>query len=100
MKALARLKDPRGVGPVAARLQNIQSRGDAKEALIAFGPSSEGEIVKLLDNGDVEIRQIACEILGKIGTSRSVPALQQLARGSNFRLQNAAKDALNEIQKR
>ena len=101
MKTLARLKDPRGIDPIAARLVNVFTRGEARDALIAYGPAFENDIVKLLGHDSYDVRIVACEILKKTGTQNCLPALQQLAtRDPEVLVRNVAKQAISEIQKR
>ncbi len=100
MQALARLKDPRGILPIAGRLENFFGRGEAKEALIAYGLTAESEIILLLGNSNKDTRVAACEILSKIGTNICLPALEQATRDPDFSVKNSAKNAIAEIQRR
>jgi hypothetical protein len=101
MQALARLKDVRGIEPIAARLENFFARGEAKAALIAYGPTAENEIIILLGNNNKDVRIAACEILSKIGTDTCLPALQQAAtQDPDFFVKTAAKNAIADIQRR
>jgi hypothetical protein len=100
MEALGRLKDERGVAPVAQRLSNIHDRSFASKALIAMGPMAEKEVARYLENKDAGIQREACRILKMIGTKASIPALEAASKNRNRMMANAAKDALNAVQTR
>jgi hypothetical protein len=97
--ALARLKDVRGVGPIAERGVAPATRGDAKAALVAYGPVAEGGVHKLLGHQDAEVRA-ACEVLGKIGTVKSLRSLSRAAQDPAPQVGDAAAKAMAEIKKR
>lgn len=76
-KALGRLRDPRGVAPVARRLEDMRDRGKVGEAVIAFGPMAEDEVLKVLENRSPFVRGEAIKVLKEIGTTRSIAALEK-----------------------
>jgi uncharacterized Tic20 family protein len=100
MEALARLKDERGVAPVAQRLPNVHDRSHASKALIAMGPVAEKEVAKYLETNDIGVQREACRILKAIGTKASIPALEAASRSKNRQVAAAAKDALNTVKAR
>jgi len=100
MATLGRLKDERGVAPVAQRLSNIHDRSSASKALIAMGPIAEKEVAKYLENSDAGTQREACRILKAIGTKASIPPLEAASKNRNRTTASAAKDALQTIQKR
>jgi uncharacterized protein len=100
MATLGRLKDERGVAPVAQRLSNIHDRSFASKALIAMGPIAETEVAKNLENNDIGTQREACRILKAIGTKASIPALEVASRSKNRQVAAAAKDALNTVKAR
>jgi hypothetical protein len=100
MEALGRIKDERGVAPVAQRLSNIHDRSFASKALVAMGPVAEKEVAKYLENRDVGTQREACRILKLIGTKASIPALETASKNKNRTIANAAKDALNAVKAR
>lgn len=79
IKALGRLKDERAIEPIAQRLEEFAERDAAIEALKAMGPAAEKAVLARLDHDDWQVRQAACEILIKIGTRQSIPALEKVA---------------------
>jgi HEAT repeat protein len=100
MDALARLKDDRGVAPVAQRLTNVHDRSNASKALRAMGSMAEKEVATYLDNSDFGTQKEACAILKVIGTKASIPALEKASKNRNPLKANAAKDALNAVKAR
>lgn len=76
-KALGRLRDPRGVAPVARRLEDMRDRSKVGEAVIAFGPMAEDEVLKALDNRSPFVRGEVIKVLKEIGTAKSIPALEK-----------------------
>jgi hypothetical protein len=100
MQALARLQDPRGVAPIAARLEAQETRGDAKAALIAYGPLAEETVLKFLTHQVADVRVTACDILGKIGTSDTIEDLMALTKDPVQQVRDSARAAIAEINKR
>jgi hypothetical protein len=102
--ALGNLKDERAVGPVVGCLASVHTRADAGKALREMGSMAEKEVAKLLRSGDIWVRAEACKVLRDIGTTASVPALQQVARENNIHTRvhvaPAALEAVREIKER
>jgi HEAT repeat protein len=98
LKALGALRDERAVKPVMRCF--LESRGsyDAELALIALGPLAEREVAELLKHQEPLTRRNACQILGKIGTAASVPALEAARKEAATR--GPAERALREIAAR
>ncbi|HEV3439582.1 MAG TPA: HEAT repeat domain-containing protein, partial [Gemmata sp.] len=71
IKALVRLKDERAIGPIAGCVENFFTRNEARDALIAFGPVAEDQVLKLFNHKDHNVRSVACDIVKKIGGPRS-----------------------------
>lgn len=100
MDALARLKDERGVAPVAHGLISIHDRSNASKALQAMGPIAEKEVAKYLEDKDAGTQREACRILKAIGTQASIPALEAASKNRNRTTASSARDALNAIKAR
>jgi uncharacterized Tic20 family protein len=100
MDALARLKDERGVAPVAQRMMSIHDRSSASKALQAMGPMAEKEVAKYLEDNDPGTQREACKILKVIGTKASIPALEAASKNRNRMTANSARDALNAVKAR
>jgi hypothetical protein len=75
-KALVRLRDPRGVPVFARGLTDQLARHDAAEALIAIGPAAETDVVPFVTHPDVFTRMEANRVMERIGTPKSLPALE------------------------
>jgi predicted Zn finger-like uncharacterized protein len=100
MEALGAIKDERAVIPVARRLINFLDRQAASKALKLMGPIAEPAVMTFLGSRDGGQRNEACRILAEIGTARSLPALQVLARGRDRRLALLAAQTIQAIQAR
>ncbi len=79
IKLLGKLKDPRTIPTLAARMGKFGFEGGAaKDALKQFGKAAELEVAKQLQSPDQGQRHAACEVLGLIGTAKvSIPAMQR-----------------------
>lgn len=76
-KALGEIKDPQTAPEVAKCLAGF-GNDDAKACLIAMGPAAEQAVLPLLSSSDHGARTAAGEILAKVATKQSVPALLEL----------------------
>lgn len=76
MEALARFPNPENAQAVAARLIEMSDRADAVKALDAMGSVAEPAVLTYLSDRDSWVRLEACKVLGKIGTTNSLPALE------------------------
>jgi hypothetical protein len=97
IEGLARLKTEEAAEAIAERLGVFGDRMAASEALQRMGPVAESAVLKQLDHEDWSVRQEACEILGKIGTQKSVPVLKQALNDSNGIVQHYALEALRRL---
>jgi mono/diheme cytochrome c family protein len=97
LESLAKLKDPRSVGPVAEQLRDFHARGEAIKTLIALGPQVEKEMIKLLAEKDGQLGAAACQVLKVVGTRASLPALRAAIDRKDFWLSGPAKEALDAI---
>jgi hypothetical protein len=98
MKTLGELKDERGAEAIAKQLPF--DRGNASRALQAIGPAAESHVIPYLEDRDGGVRGEAAKILGAIGTQKSVPALEKLAKsGKVFEARDAEK-AIKQIESR
>lgn len=94
MHALAKLKDPRGVDPVAQRLADGGFRRFASQALKDMGPMAEKAVAEYLHHPDFGLRIEACNILKVIGVKESRATLVKLAWDDHPALAQAARAAL------
>lgn len=99
IEALGNLKDERAAGPIAAHLKADAIK--AAPALRAMGAAAEAAVLEVVKEGpDWMIRAEACRILEAIGTTKSVPDLERIAREDSGPLRLAAQQALKAIAAR
>jgi S1-C subfamily serine protease len=98
---IAVYNDPAAAKVLASCLPSGFNRGPAEAALKAIGPKAEKAVIPMLEHKDGWTARSACGILKEIGTKESNAPLQALIdkKGDPF-TPNAAKDALQAIQKR
>ena len=72
----------------------------AKAALMEMGPVAEEAVQALLQHKDWPVQLDACQILAKIGTVKSLQALEGMAPRANPLVARAASQAIEQIRKR
>ena len=95
IKALGKIKDPRGVEPVVQRLQ--EDGGPAKDALKEMGAMAEPALIERLTNPDPGIRRDVCDILKDIGGKETLKAMQALPADPDIGVRRAANNAASNI---
>ena len=95
IKALGKIKDPRGVEPVVQRLK--EDGFQAKDALKEMGAMAEPALIERLTNPDPDIRRNVCDILKDIGGKETLKAMQSLPADPDFGVRVAAKNAMSNI---
>ncbi len=98
--ALGRLKDSRGIEPLAQMVAKRKEQFQAGTALKSIGDAAEPAVLKLLEDKSAEVRRDACQILKVIGTKKSAAALEAASRDSDGLVALLAKQALEEASKR
>ncbi len=94
-------KDPKFVDIFARLLVKPADRDSAERALKKVGPDAEDAVLALISSEDEEVRTAVCNILGDIGTKKSVVDLERLANSkSNRTVQTYARSALQKVQSR
>jgi hypothetical protein len=68
-----------------------------KQFLIKFGPPAEAEVLPLLDNPNPAVQQHGCDILFEVGTRRSLPKLEKIAKDSQHPARGTAQRAVDSI---
>jgi HEAT repeat protein len=95
---LVQIKDPRAAPYLARGLGgDFFQRIDARKRLHDFGPAAEAFVVPYYENKDWIARKDVCELLGEIGTRKSIPALERMTRDENLHVRNAAAKAIAAI---
>jgi hypothetical protein len=99
-QVLQKIGGARSIEPVAACFINPDSRNQATEALIAFGPTAEDAVIKLLAHSDNNVRTATCDLLIKIGTQKCLPALERVAQDPSPFVNSYATNAITQITQR
>lgn len=95
IKALGKIKDPRGVEPIVQRLK--EDGFAASDALKELGPIAEPALIERLTNPDPDIRRKVCDLLKDIGGKETLKAMQSLPADPDFSVRMAAKNAMSNI---
>jgi HEAT repeat protein len=77
-----------------------ESRHDAAACLKAMGPAAEDAVLPYLKHADHWVRMEAANVLGDVGTDKSLPALRELSESRDGLAPGAAKQAMEAIRKR
>jgi hypothetical protein len=99
---LGKLQDPRAAAPLAAGLDHDRERELVSRALKMIGPGVQDAVIPYLDSPSRATRIEACRILGEVGASTSLGALQKAfdnAGGDNV-LSNELAAAMQKIMAR
>lgn len=89
---------PAGILALVQAMENNAYRREAAEHLKQAGPAAESHVLALLEDDNLFLRMAACEILGEVGTQRSIPALRRLlAESDRQSLARAAELAIGKI---
>jgi HEAT repeat protein len=86
--------------PIAELLASWNHRGHAVEVLKAIGPPAEDVVLKGLKHRNREVVRQCIEILGAIGTQKSLQPLAPLARHRDGWVRSAAQQARTSIAAR
>jgi HEAT repeat protein len=102
IETLGKLKDERAIVPIGIRLSDGADRQTASLILRTMGPMVEiPEVIGGLGNQDAAVRLEICRILAAVGSSKSVPSLQRIAKvDKNKDVQIAATLAVKVIEER
>ncbi len=104
--ALVKLKDPRGAPAIARNWKNPFEREWTRRSLEQLGPVAEDAVRPYLEDRDWGVRVEACRTLKRVGTRKSLPALEEaLANtrtmyGGYRDVADAAREAIHAIQAR
>ena len=100
-KGFAELQDERAIEPVAARFSNFHERREVVACLEAFGPKAEDAVLKLLKTTDSHDIDEVAELLGKIGTKKSLrPLLALLKKKNAIFFKTEVEEAVAAIRQR
>jgi hypothetical protein len=97
---LAEYPDPRGAEAVAKRLGDKLNQDAAVRALRAMGPVAEAALMKAAPSNDSDVSLAAVQLLGEVGTQKSLTLLAKAARSTNPEVAEAAKASIKAIRER
>jgi serine/threonine protein kinase len=100
LKVVGRFRDERVVGPVIRCFRESLMRADATQAIRDLGTMAEKDVLALMAESDVFLKQATVNVLADIGTDASVPALRAAAASGNIFLVEPAQKALTAIAAR
>lgn len=101
IRGLGRLKDSRSIEPLVALIASGGSDSySASSALNSFGAEAEDPVLALLKEKHTDTRRTACNILQKVGTSKSLEPLKELTTHPDSMLSSAAAEAIRSIMAR
>jgi hypothetical protein len=99
IRALKSTADPAAAAALVEALAT--DRRDAADALKAIGPPAEDAVLAALTStGDPLVQTEAAQVLGAIGTSKSLPTLKALAAEKRGLAPDAARRAIETIEAR
>jgi HEAT repeat protein len=88
--------DPFAPELLASRLAEDPER--IAQLLRARGKEAEAAVLPLLKSAEPRAARAAAQVLGDIGSEKSLPALQEAARANDTLLANAARDAIKKLK--
>ncbi len=97
IKALGEFPEPRVAEALVDRLGHHHQ---AEHALRNLGPAAEDALLAVLDPNDRKRTPLACEILGEVGTRKSLEKLKEMARSENFFVRVSADKAVHQVARR
>jgi HEAT repeat protein/PBS lyase HEAT-like repeat-containing protein len=100
LKEIGKLRDKSTIAPIVRCFQDFHTRAEAGAALRDLGPMAEKEVLTLMDQTDVFLKQAAIDVLRDIGTPASIPALNAALASNNIFLTDHARAALTAIETR
>jgi HEAT repeat protein len=99
-RILERLKDPRSIVPLAEMLADPMVRHSAAQVLKKMGPAAEDVAIKGLKHPKRDVGMACLEILGEIGTEKSLKEIQPYTRVRDAFVRMAAARAMEAIASR
>jgi hypothetical protein len=100
IKALGELQDPRAGDALAARLGDFFHGRAAYSAMKNMGPAGEDALIRVAPSPKADICIAAINLLGEVGTEKSLPILRKGVTSRNLEVRMAAKTAIGKIAER
>jgi len=100
IKALGAIGGETAAHALAARLPDKDDRLYAKAALIKMGPVAEEYVLPLVGDSNDDVHDAACDIVGEVGTNKSLSKLRALRRESSTRRRLSVSGAIHDLEQR
>jgi HEAT repeat protein len=81
-------------------LTSRKTNNEARQYLVEFKPEELQELIAQTKNNDPSVREALAEILGLIGDSSAIPALQELSKDRRGQVSSLANQAMRRINAR
>ena len=95
--ALASLPDPKGAEAVSQQLGNFFNHRKAVRTLLTMGEVAEDALLKAAPSDNAEVSLAAVQLLGEVGTKKSLPLLAKAGKSKNQEVRAAAKESTKAI---
>lgn len=99
LEGLAAIGGKEAAQAIAAKLPDKELRLRAKDALETMGPAAEEFVWPHLTSGDDQVFRYACDVLGKVGTAKSLAKLKARRERDSSR-QSAVRSAIRDLESR
>lgn len=96
-EALASFPDAKGAEAVSQQLGNFFNHRKAVRTLRAMGEVAEDALLKVAPSDNSDVSLAAVQLLGEVGTKKSLPLLAKAGKSKNVDVKTAAKDATKAI---
>ncbi len=100
VEVLCQYKPKEAIKPVARMLANGMTRGSAEKFLKAVGPDAEDAVLAQIKTHDDWVRASVCQLLGSIGTKKSIPALEKALLDESWMVNGNARKSLAAVKAR
>jgi HEAT repeat protein len=100
LEVLAESKDERAAPILAESLKSRFNHGKATGLLIKMGNAAESAVLDIVNSPDPDVCMACVEVLGQIGTEKSVPKLRRASQSKNEQVREAAKTSLQLVRER
>jgi len=97
---LASFPDARGAEALSKKLGNFFNDKNAARALRRMGPVGEDALIKVASSDIPEVSLAAVQLLGEVGTQKSLTLLAKAAKSPNPDVASAAKTSMGSIRER
>jgi hypothetical protein len=98
--ALAAVHDPRGAEVVVKKLGNYFNHEAAANSLRKMGSAAEDALIAAAPSGDAKVSLAAVQLLGDVGSEKSLPLLEKAAASRNAQVKTAARESMKKIRLR